>query len=102
MCSPLSASSCSKSGNRLRADIVAAAYRAQRFAVHVAPPDRLALLVRGELWLAPEFDALGLRIGAAPCRAVSDAAMFELRGNAKDRKNDLGKIRRGVKERLGQ
>ena len=37
-----------------------------------------------------------------PCGAVEDAAAFELRGNAKDRKNDLGKIGRGIEERLGQ
>src|SRR4051812_16776757 len=71
-------------GNRLRADIVAAAYGAQRFAVHIAPLDRLALLVRGELRLTPEFDALRLRVGAAPCRSLFDAAIFQLRGNAKD------------------
>src|SRR5215469_6451159 len=92
----------SESGNRLRADIVAAAYRAQRFAVHVAPLDCLAPLVDGELGLAPEFDAFCLCVGAAPCRAFLDAAMFQLRGNAKDRKNDLGKIGSGIEERLGQ
>ena len=37
-----------------------------------------------------------------PCGAVEDAAAFELRGNAKDRKNDLGKIGRGIEEWLGQ
>src|SRR5437868_150617 len=58
--------SCSQPRNRLRADIVAASYRAQRFAVHVAASDRFLLLVRGESGLAPEFDALGLRVGAAP------------------------------------
>src|SRR5271156_4388223 len=88
--------------NRLRTDIVAAGYRAQRFAVHVAASDRFLLLVRGESGLAAEFDALSLRVSAAPCGAVEDAAAFELRGNAKDRKNDLGKIGRGIEERLGQ
>lgn len=34
--------------NRLCTDIVAAAYGAQRFPVNVTPPDRLALLMRGE------------------------------------------------------
>src|SRR5277367_2188638 len=92
----------SEAGNRLRADIVAPGYRAQRFAVHVAASDRFLLLVRGEGGLAPEFDALGLRVGAAPCGAVEDTAAFELRGNAKDRKNDLGKIGRGIEKRLGQ
>ena len=91
-----------EAGNRLRADVVAAAYRAQRFPVHVASPDCFALLVRGELWLAPEFDALRLRVRAASGRALFDAAMFQLRGNAKDRENDLGEIRGCVKERLGQ
>ena len=38
--------------------------RAQRFSVFVSPLDRLASLVRGELRLAPELHALGLRIGA--------------------------------------
>ena len=56
----------SQSGNRLRADIVAAAYRAQRFAVHVAPLDRFALLVRGEDRFATEFDALGFCAGQLP------------------------------------
>jgi hypothetical protein len=54
------------------------------------PCDRLALLVGGELRLAPEFHALRLRVGAAPCRAFLDAAVFELRRNAKDGENDLG------------
>src|SRR5271156_3352804 len=88
--------------NRLRADIVAAGYGAKRFAVHVAASDRFLLLVRGESGLAPEFDAPGLGVGAAPCGAVEDTAAFELRGNAKDRKNDLGKIRGRIEERLGQ
>jgi len=73
---------------------VGASCRAQRFAVHVAPFDRLALLMQGELRLASEFDALGLCIGAAPCGAFLDAAIFQLRRYAKDRENDLGKIRR--------
>jgi len=75
-----------KPRNRLRADIVAAAYRAESFAVHVAPPDCLALLVRGEFRLTPEFDALRFRVGPAPCRAFLDAAMLKLRSDAKDGK----------------
>jgi hypothetical protein len=88
-------------GNRLRADIVAAGYRAQRFAVHVAASNRFLLLVRGENRLASEFDTFGLGVGAAPCGAVEDAAAFELRGNAKDRKDDLGKIRGRIGEQGG-
>src|SRR6266446_2401553 len=95
-CSPspiLSSVSGCEPGNRLRADIVAAGYRAQRFTVHVAPLDRFALLMRGKARLAAEFVALGLGVGAAACGAFHDAAAFQLRGNAKDRKNDLGKVR---------
>jgi hypothetical protein len=61
-----------------------------------------ALLVRGELWLATEFDALRLCIGAASGCALHDAAMFELGGNAEDRKDDLAKVRGRIKERLGE
>ena len=60
--------------------------------------------MRGEGRLAPEFDALGLGlgVGAAPCGAFHDASAFQLRRNAKDRKNDLGKVRGRIEERLGQ
>jgi hypothetical protein len=92
---------CCEPRNRLRTDIIAAGYRAQRFAVHVAPLDRLAPLMRGEGRLAAEFHALGLGVGAAPCGAFHDAAAFQLRGNAKDRKNYLGKVRGRIEERLG-
>jgi hypothetical protein len=37
------------------------------------PVPRLALLMRGELWLAAEFDVFRLRVGAAPCGAFEDA-----------------------------
>jgi hypothetical protein len=40
----------------------------------------------GEFRLAPEFDALCLRVGAASCRALHDATAFQLCRNAKDRK----------------
>jgi len=56
--------------------------------------------MRSEARLAAEFDALG--VGAAACGAFHDAAAFQLRGNAKDRKNDLGKVRGRIEERLGQ
>ena len=62
----------------------------------------LALQVRREGRLAPEFDALRFRVGAVPSGAFHDAAAFELRGNPKDRKNDLGKIGNGIEERLGE
>jgi hypothetical protein len=58
--------------------------------------------MRGEFRLAAESHALRLRVGAASCRAFLDAAIFELRGNAKDRKNDLGKIGGRIEERLGE
>jgi hypothetical protein len=44
-----------KPPNRRGADIVAARYRTQSFTVAVAALDRLALLVRREFGLAPEF-----------------------------------------------
>ena len=47
-----------KPRNRRGADIVAAGNRAQRFAVPVAPPDRLALLVRVSFGLRPNFTPL--------------------------------------------
>ena len=59
------------------------------------------LLVRGEDRLATEFDAHGLRIGPAACRAFQDAAALQLGGNAEGGKDDLGKIGRGIKERAG-
>jgi len=41
---------------------------------------RFLLLVRDESGFAPEFDALGLGVGAAPCGAVEDAAAFMVDG----------------------
>ncbi len=41
-------------------------------AVAVAALDRFALLVRREFGLAPEFHAIGFRIGAAWRRALLD------------------------------
>jgi hypothetical protein len=87
--------------NRLRVDIVAAGYRAQRFAVHVAPSDRLGLLVRGESGLAAKFDALGFGVGPASGGAFEDTAAFQLRGDAENRKDDLGKVRGCIEKRLG-
>ena len=55
----------------------------------VAPPDCLALLVRSEFWVAPEFHALRLRVGASSCRALHYAAIF---GFAAMPRMDLGKV----------
>ena len=68
----------------------------------IAPPDRGAPLVRREFRLAPEFHALGFRIGAASRRALLDASAFELRGDAKHGENQFRKIGRGIDDRLGQ
>jgi len=46
-----------------------------------------------EYRLAPEFHALGLRVGAASRCAVDDPASFELRGNAEDREDKLLEFR---------
>ena len=55
----------------------------------------------GEGRLAPEVDAFGSRIGPAARGAFEDAATFELRRDAKQGKDKLGKIRRGIDNRLG-
>jgi hypothetical protein len=49
-------------------------------------------LVFGELQFAAELNALGFGIGTASFRAIQDAPSLELRGNAKDRENDLSKV----------
>ena len=60
------------------------------------------LLVGGKLRLAAEFDAVGFGVGPAARGALQNVAAFELRCHAKDRKNDLGKIGRGIEKRFGQ
>jgi hypothetical protein len=59
--------------NRRLTEIVAAGYAALCLAF-CKPLPRLSLLMWGEGGLAPEFDALGFRIGPAPRRALGDAA----------------------------
>jgi hypothetical protein len=54
--------------------------------------------MRGEFRLATEFDAFGFGVGPAPRRALGDAAAFALR---RDAKGKLGKIGRGIDNRLG-
>jgi hypothetical protein len=49
-----------------------------RLALRVAPAQRLLLLVRGELGLAPELDSLRLGGRAASRRALADAPQLEL------------------------
>ena len=62
----------------------------------------LALLVRSQCRLASEFDALGFGAGPAPRRALDDASAFQLRRDAKHGKDKLGKIGRGIDNRLGK
>jgi hypothetical protein len=73
-----------KPRNRRGADIVAAAYRAQGFALAVAALDRFALLIGREFGPALEFHAIGFRIDAVSRRALLDALAFELRGRIGD------------------
>jgi hypothetical protein len=80
-----------QSRNRALAGVVAARHAALRLA-RLEALECLVLLVRGEEGLAAESHALRLRINPAPCRAFSDASPFELRGDAKDRKDKLGKF----------
>ena len=56
----------------------------------------LFLLVRGEGWLAAEFDAVCLGVGPAARGALQDAAALQLGGDAKDGEDDLGKVGRGI------
>jgi predicted TIM-barrel fold metal-dependent hydrolase len=58
--------------------------------------------VRREDRLAAEFDALFLGVGPAPRRAFENAAAFELRRHAEDRKDDLGEVGCGIEERFSQ
>ena len=62
----------------------------------------LLLLVRSEDRLAAKFDAVRLGVGPAARGAFENASAFELRRDAKDRKDDLGEVGRGIEERLGQ
>jgi hypothetical protein len=61
----------------------------------------LPLLVRGEGWLAAEFDALGFGAGPTPRRALGNATAFELGRDAKHGKDELGEIGRGINNRFG-
>ena len=82
-------------GNRALADIVAACNAALRLARFEALAS-LLLLMRGEDRLAAEFDTVRLGVGPAARCAFEDAASLQLRRNAKDRKDDLGKVGCGV------
>jgi hypothetical protein len=57
--------------------------------------------MRGECRFTAEFDALRLGIGPAPRRALGYTPAFELRRDAKHGKDKLGKIGRGIDNRLG-
>ena len=58
--------------------------------------------MRGEDRLAAEFDAVCLGVGSAARGALQNAAALQLRRNAKDRKDDLGKVRGRIEERFGE
>jgi hypothetical protein len=82
-------------------DIVAAGDAALRLA-RCKPLSRLPLLVQRHGGLAAELATLRLGVGPAPCGAFENAVAFQLRGNAKNRENGLGKLRGRIEERLGQ
>ena len=65
------------------------------------PRSCFPLLVRCELRLAAEFDAVRPRISSASCCAFEDAPPLQLGRYAKDREDDLREVGRGIKERLG-
>src|ERR1700730_3072364 len=79
-------------GNSTLTDIVAA----RDPALCLAGVEALAglfLLVWRERRLAAEFDALRLGVGSAACCAFENASAFELRRNAKNCEDDLGRSR---------
>jgi hypothetical protein len=82
-------------------DVVAARHAALRLASFEAFA-ALFLLVRGEDRLAAELDAFVLGVGPTARGAFEDLVSFELLRNAEYGENDLGKIGRGIEERLGQ
>jgi hypothetical protein len=86
--------------NRCLTDIVAPCDAALCLA-GLNPLPCFALLMRGEFWLAVEFDTLCLGVGPAPRGAFENAAAFELGGDAKHGEHKLGKIGRGIDNRLG-
>jgi len=59
------------------ADVVAAGNLHQRLSL-ISPLDRLGLLVRGELRLAPHLHAARLRPRSAFARAAADQVAFKL------------------------
>ena len=83
--------------NRRLTDVEASCHTALRFSSR-NPLLHFALFMQGENRLTSKCYTYRLRIGAAPCCALDDAATFELRGNAKDGKDDLGKVGRGITE----
>src|SRR5882724_5212250 len=86
--------------NRRLTDIVAAGNAALCLA-GVEAVAGLPLLVRSERRLAAEFHALRPWLWRRPGPALGDTAAFELRGDAKHGKDKLGKIGRGIDNRLG-
>ena len=58
--------------------------------------------MRGEDGFAAEFDAVCPGVGPAARCAFEDAAAFELRRDAENGEDDLGKIGRSVEEWFGQ
>ena len=92
----------SQSRNRTLTDIVAARDVALRLVASSKTGTGLFLLVRCQLRLAAEFDALFLGFCSAARGAFEDAAAFELRCDAENGKDDLGKVGGRIKERLGQ
>jgi hypothetical protein len=87
--------------NRALTHIVGAGDAAPRLA-SVETLAGLFLLMWREDRLTAELDAVGLGVGPAARRAFENAAALQPRRHAEDRKDDLGKIGRGVEERLGQ
>jgi hypothetical protein len=91
-----------KPRNRRCAHIVAARNRAQCLAVLIAALDRLAPLKLRQNRLAAKLHSLRFRVGAASRSALDDAAALQLRGNAKDGKDQLLEIGSRINQRFGE
>ena len=82
-------------------NVVALRDLAKRLRALLSPFNRFLALMLGEFRLAPEFHPAILRIGTAKRRALLDASSLKLGGHAKHGKHELGKVGRGVHDRLG-
>ena len=83
-------------------NVVALRDLAKRLLALLPPLDRFLALMLGEFGLAAELDATVFRIGAAERRALLDPPTLKLGRYAEHGKDQFGKVRRCVHDRLGE